>query len=72
MCDMPQIWDEHDGLEYKKKHFTIGRGKKEYVLWSCGAYGIFYCFQVDVDGYACNKRAVEPTKTVFLHIQDEL
>ena len=72
MADMPQIWDEYGGSDYQKKHFTVGRGKAKYCLWTCGHCGLFYCFSVDQDGYACNKRAVEPTAKVFLHIENSI
>ena len=64
MCDLPQLWDEYD----EEKYFTVGRGKARYCLWTCGNSGLHYCYQVDQDGYACKKRAVEPFQTVFLHI----
>lgn len=72
MTDLPSIWDDHDdnGARPVNKHFTVGRGKAKYCLWTCGHCGLFYCYSVDRDGYACNKRAVEPTATVFLHIEN--
>lgn len=64
MRDLPDLWDEHDG----KKFFTVGRGKVMYCLWYLGQRGLYYCFRVNEDGYACGRRAVEPDATVFLHL----
>jgi len=64
MCDMPQLWDQYD----ESKFFTVGRGKIRYCLWTCGNSGLHYCYQVDSEGFACKKRAIEPTAIVHLHI----
>lgn len=68
MTDLPAIWDDYG---WNDKHFTVGSGKAQYCLWTPGPCGLYYCYRVDADGYACKRRAVEPTAKVFLHVDDK-
>ena len=67
MARLPQIWDEHDDY-VNSLSFTVGRGKREYHIWTCGPCGLHYCYASFADGLGC-KRAVEPGQQVFLHIK---
>jgi hypothetical protein len=66
MAEMPRLWEED--YEQSRKHFTVGSGKAEYCMWTFGPCGLAYCYRVDKDGYACGRRAVEPSQTVFIHL----
>jgi hypothetical protein len=63
MCDLPRLWDEIEG----RKYFTVGRGKAQYELWTCGQSGLHYAYRTGPDGYAEGRRAIEPIATVVLH-----
>lgn len=63
---MPRVWEEQ--FRSSCKYFTVGKGKARYDLWKFGPCGLAYCYQIDSEGYACKRRAVEPNQTVFVHI----
>lgn len=65
MCDLPRIWD----YASDDRFFTVGKGKRQYHIWACGACGLHYCYASTPDGLAY-KRAVEPTQTVTLHASE--
>ena len=67
MSRLPEIWDNNDEPG-NILSFTVGRGKREYHIWTCGPCGLHYCYASFPDGLGC-KRAVEPDQTVFLLIK---
>lgn len=66
MCDLPRLWDETDGV----KTFTVGRGRRRYDLWTCGPCGLHYVYYATETCHAAGRRAVEPSATVHLHIEE--
>jgi len=67
MSNLPNLWDEHD-YPPNSLSFTVGRGKREYHIWTCGPCGLHYCYASFPDGLGC-KRAVEPSAPVTLHVK---